>query len=291
MRCPFLKETRARYCEKSAAKKMIRIPAGVAQETCSSPAFVNCAIYQQHAEDSAAAECPHLRESMAQYCAAVPLTRLIRTSESLTSRCGTDGYRYCDVYLAAVNPRALQRDDIPAPATLCYSANHMWLDTAHDGSCHVGIDGFLARVLGGVERITFLTLQGVRRASAVLTARGADLEAVFPNPMLVTSPNQYLRAEPAKLCVDPYGSGWLFEGRQLPGQPAVTSGLRSGGAVAPWMQQEIGRMSAFLDDCRISRRGPQYARDGGVFSAELLAYLTRDEILRLFHEFFWGDRI
>jgi glycine cleavage system H lipoate-binding protein len=291
MRCPFLKETRVKYCDKSAVRKMIRIPGNVAQETCTSPEYSRCAVYQQHADGSAATECPYLRESVAQYCAAAPLTRLIPYSESVLSRCGSAAHRYCDVYLTAVRPPAPRHQDIAAPEGLYYSANHMWLATAGDGSCHLGIDGFLARVLGGVERITFLTQQGIRRASTVLTARGVDLEAVFPNPVLLTAANLYLRANPGKLCADPYGAGWLFEGAQLPGQPAVTSGLKRGDSVAPWMRQEIDRMSAFLDDCRISQRGHPLARDGGVFSAEVLACLTRDEILRLFHEFFWGSRI
>jgi glycine cleavage system H lipoate-binding protein len=299
MNCPFLKEARVKYCDKSAFRKMIRIAGNVAQETCSSPRYKQCGVYGRYAEDSQDAQCPYLRESLAQYCAASAVSRFIPYSEPLLSRCGSDSYRYCDEYLGTANPPAQaaggKRDasvgGIRVPTWLHYSANHMWLDAAKGGSCHLGLDAFLTRVLGTVERITFLKQTGVHRPSAVLTVRGVDLEVVFPNPILLTASNLYLRANPAKLTADPYGMGWLFQGVQLPGQPPVTSGLIRGDATLPWMEREIDRMSAFLSECWISRHGARLMNDGGVFSPDVLQQLNREEILRLFHEFFWGLRV
>lgn len=294
MRCPYLKEARVKYCDKSAFRKMIRIAGDLAQETCSSPRYKQCSVYQRFAEDSANAHCPYLRESPAQYCATASVTRFIPYTESLLSRCTNEGYRYCDVYLALANPpekaAAAERRDCSAggirvPDWLYYSSNHMWLDTAKDGLCHIGVDGFLARVLGCVERIVFSEGPDVRCPGAVLTLRGISLAVVFPNPMLLTASNLYLRANPARLTAEPYGMGWLFQGIQLPGQSAVTSGLIRGDAILPWMRSEIFRMSDFLRDCRISRRGKPSMNDGGVFRADVLNRLSREETLRLFHEF------
>jgi len=299
MNCPFLKEARVKYCDKSAFRKMIRIAGNVAQEPCASPRYKQCAVYERHAEDSQDPQCPYLRESLAQYCAASAVSRFIPYSEPLLSRCGGDSYRYCDVYLGTANPPAqaagAKRDcsvgGIRVPNWLHYSANHMWLDAAKGGSCHFGLDAFLTRVLGTVERITFLKQTGVHRPSAVLTVRGVDLEVVFPNPILLTASNLYLRANPAKLTADPYGMGWLFQGVHLPGQPPVTSGLIRGDAIVPWIDREIGRMSAFLAECWNSRHGATLMNDGGVFSPDVLQHLNREETLRLFHEFFWGLRV
>jgi glycine cleavage system H lipoate-binding protein len=303
MNCSFLKEARVKYCDKSAIRKMIPVAGNVAQETCSSPRYRQCAAYQRDAQDihekQCPAQCPYLHESRAQYCAASAVSRLIPYSEPLLSRCGSDSYRYCDVYLGAANPPAAQatggkRDPsvggIHVPTWLHYSANHMWLDAAQGGSCHLGLDAFLTRVLASVERITFLKQTGVHRPSAILTVRGVDLEVVFPNPIVLTASNVYLRANAAKLTADPYGMGWLFQGLQLPGPQPVTSGLIRGDAILPWIEREIGRMSAFLSECRISRHGAALMNDGGVFSPDVLQQLTREETLRLFHEFFWGLR-
>ncbi len=299
MNCPFLKEAHVKYCDKSAVRKMIRIAGHTAQETCSSRAYKQCAVYRQYAEDSEGTQCPYLRESLAQYCATSALSRFIPYSEPLLSRCGGDSYRYCDVYLGTTSPPAAeaaagQRDcsvaGIRIPTWLQYSSNHMWLDVSKGGACHLGLDAFLMRVLGTVERITFLKQTGVHRPSAVLTARGVDLEVVFPNSILLTASNLYLRANPAKLAADPYGTGWLFQGMQLPGQPPVTSGLLRGDATVPWIEAEVARMSEFLSGCWNARHGMQVMNDGGVFGPDVLQHLTREERLRLFHEFFWGFR-
>ena len=297
MKCPYLKEARVKYCEKSAIRKMIRVPGNVAQETCSSRRYRECVVYQRDADDCDAAQCPYLRESLTRYCATASVTRFIPYSESLLSRCANDAYRFCDVYLGMAHAQAPESDGkrdlevagMQVPNWLYYAANHMWLDTSKDGSCHVGLDAFLSRVLGAAERITFLTAPGIVRPAAVVTVRGMDLEVVFPNAMLQIASNLHLRANPAKLTADPYGAGWLFQSVQLPGQPPITSGLVRGDDIQPWMEREVGRMSDFLGRCRISRH-ENVMNDGGVFSADLLQQLDRDEALRLFHEFFSGVR-
>lgn len=295
MNCPFLKEARVKYCDKSAFRKMIRIAGNVAQETCSSPRYKQCTVYGRYAEDSQDAQCPYLRESLAQYCATAASPRFIPYSEPVLSRCGDDSYRYCDVYLGTAPLEGEKREHavggMRMPNWLHYSANHMWLDAAEGGACHMGLDAFLTRLIGTVERIVFLKQAGVHRPTAVLTVRGVDLEVVFPNPVLLTASNLYLRANPAKLTADPYGTGWLFQGVQLPGQPPVTSGLIRGDAIMPWIEREIGRMSAFLGECWNARHGARLMNDGGVFGPDVLQQLSREETLRLFHEFFWGLRV
>ena len=36
----------------------------------------------------------------------------------------------------------------------------MWLDVGEDGICHAGIDAFLSRALGQVERISYVHCKG-----------------------------------------------------------------------------------------------------------------------------------
>ncbi|MFN7998730.1 MAG: hypothetical protein U0Q18_34220 [Bryobacteraceae bacterium] len=299
MPCPFLKEARVKFCDKSAVRKMIRIAGDVARETCSTPAHQECSVYRRFALESPAPQCPYLRESPVQYCSSASVTRFIPFSDSLLSRCTNDSHRFCDVYLSAGAPRSeelpsekreLSVHGLRVPGWLYYSPNHMWLDVAEGGSWHLGVDALLASVLGPVERITFLTPPGVHRPTAVLRARGVDLEIVFLNPVLLTASNLYLRANPAKLTSDPYGAGWLFEGMVVPGQEAVTSGLIRGDAIRTWMEAEIRRMAALLIGQADAGANDPYMNDGGVFTAEALRRFSHAEILSLFHEFFWGLR-
>jgi glycine cleavage system H lipoate-binding protein len=179
--------------------------------------------------------------------------------------------------MAHPNMEAAEVDGIPLPGWLKYSTNHMWLDVTGDGVCHAGIDAFLSRALGKIERISYVWLKGRHRPTAVLTVEGLDLEVVFPNPFLLTNCNLYLRADPSRLISQPYTGGWLFEGVPEPG--ALDNLLQGAGARA-WMEREQHRINEFL------QQQHQQAADGGQFVAGLARILDRDQLLALFHEFF-----
>jgi glycine cleavage system H protein len=218
-----------------------------------------------------------------QYCGAAPVPKFVPYSESLLSTCGNDSYRYCELYLQMAHPLppAESADGLPMPAELGYSANHMWLDVAEDGVCHVGIDSFLSRALGEVERISFVWKEGHRRPTAVITAAGVDMEITLPFPMQLTKCNLYLRADPKRLTSDPYSGGWLFEG--VPDTGTLESLVR-GEQALEWMDGEVKRISEFLQQLP-GPNGPT-AADGGMFSAGLPRYIEREQMLALFHEFF-----
>ena len=117
--------------------------------------------------EDASGTCPYLGESLMQYCAAAPVMKIVPYSESLLSRCGTDGYRYCELYLGMAHPGldAEEVDGIALPEWLRYSANHMWVDVTEDGTCHAGIDAFLSRALGRIDRISYVWQSGRHRPS------------------------------------------------------------------------------------------------------------------------------
>ncbi|HLK67725.1 MAG TPA: hypothetical protein VKU19_30045 [Bryobacteraceae bacterium] len=286
MTCPFLKEAQVRYCQSSTVRKLIPLsPAAQSDEKCSAASHTSCPVYQsQPDEASAFGPCPYLRESLMQYCGAASVAKLVPYSESLLSRCGNDGYRYCELYLAMAHPGRFAEivEDVPLPEWLRYSANHMWLDVTDDGTCHAGIDAFLSRALGTIDRITYVWTSGTHRPTAVLTVAGTDLEVVFPNPFLITKCNLYLRANPAKLTAEPYTCGWLFEG--VPA-PETTDNLATGAEARRWMDEEQRRINQFLQDHQAG--SPVVcACDGGLFAEGVARHLDRDRLLALSHEFF-----
>lgn len=289
MTCPFLKEAQVKYCQTASVRKLIPLGAGrQADEKCSSAKHASCPVFRSHAdEDAESGACPYLRESLMQYCGAAPVAKLIPYSESLLSRCGGSAYRYCELYLGMAHPEPERNavDGVALPDWLRYSPNHMWLDIGEDGICHAGIDAFLSRVLGKVDRISYVWQKGIlRRPAAVLTTGGVDVEVVFPNPMQLTNCNLYLRADPARLTTEPYTGGWLFEGHPV---PETTANLLEGAAAREWMQQEERHMNEFLQQMS----GGHYAADGGMFAPGLAGMIGREQLLTLFHEFFlpeWG---
>lgn len=297
MQCPFLKETLVESCRHSMVRKLIvRNPENLSLERCSSRAFTECAMYASSPAVFADTQrCPYLDESLAQYCSAAPVPKLIPFSEAVLSRCGSAAHRYCDLFITMAHPQVADVpsvDGIPVPQWLHYAPNHMWLDASEeDGVCHVGVDALFARSLGKIDRITYLTTRGVHHPAVVLSAGDKDFQMVFPNRLFITAPNVYLRADPTRLVSDPYRLGWLFECRPIPEEQdntKPTAGLHSGGEDATrWMQAEYDRLSAFIHSHAGSPAGPDIlVNDGGAVAPGFVEYLDREQAARLQHAFF-----
>jgi glycine cleavage system H lipoate-binding protein len=292
MRCPFLCEAEVSCCRAASMRKPIRLTARAAGlERCSTLAHRECAVYsertpEERAEDSE--RCPFLDTSFVQYCMAASSTKFVPYSDSPTARCGGESFRYCDVYLslahAGSEPGDRSVESVAMPGHLYYAPNHMWLDRTDDGSCHIGVDAFLAKTLGRLERISFVTLGGLRHPAVVLTVQGVDLQLTFPNEVIIVRPNLYVRADPQRVIADPYRSGWLFEAREAAEKPAHAK-LRSGQRAENWMRGDVERLSVAAHRY-LQQIQPGLAGDGGTFGPDLLERLSREEILALFQDYF-----
>ena len=315
MRCPFLHEVQVKYCRAAAFPKMILDSArDVGHERCSSKAHVGCpAAAARVTRRAIGPRCPHLQDATVEYCGASPVTRYVPANNVPLSRCNCGGHLYCELYLATADPRGerlpgnagLARttgpwlrtvvvDGIPVPAHLSYAPNHMWLDVGEDGGCHVGIDAFLARVVGHVDAISFVKPgRGADRPVAVLTVSGVDLQLVFPQALEDVAANAHLRTDPAKLTADPYGAGWLFEGfeptlRGAPVGAVAPAGLIGGESAPRWIFAEGDRLLEFVHE-RIAQptaAGTRLMADGGRVEAGLAGHIDRELRLSLFNEFF-----
>ncbi|MFN7986033.1 MAG: hypothetical protein U0529_01070 [Thermoanaerobaculia bacterium] len=302
MRCPFLREAHVQSCQASPFRKQIVRTGTAADERCGSPAWRECPVVRDRNEDHpVAAACPFHAESLAQYCSAAPVTKLIPWSDQAFSRCGSESHRYCDLFLALARtaapspapgepaPLVDDADGVPVPSWLWFAPTHTWLAVASDGVCHIGVDAFLARTLGGIDRVQFVTTKGVERPAAVLTVRDVDLTVTFPNPVLITGVNGALRADPARLARDPYGLGWLFEGivrdRHVSpnGASRVHDGLLRGDAATAWMRREGLRLRSLAEEASERISGARLAADGGLPAPGLVRQLPHDEALRLSH--------
>ena len=96
MKCPFLKETRVKFCQVSPVKKMIVSDQGdAAIEKCSTPSWTSCPLAQQRMKDNQEHPlCPFLQESLVQYCSLSSVTKFIPYNEAPFSRCLNDSHKY-----------------------------------------------------------------------------------------------------------------------------------------------------------------------------------------------------
>lgn len=312
MKCPFLKEAKVKSCEATAYRKMLLSEStDSGTERCSTPGYAAChAAAARLAGRPVGDRCPFLHEAQAEFCGAASVTRFIPATNDLLSHCNSDGHLYCELYLVHADPQgerrphpAASRDGAPpgppavegvlVPPSLSFAPNHMWLDVADDGCCHVGIDAFASRVLGSVDRVTFVTGGKLTRPIAVLRVNSVDVQMAFPNPLHLVAANVYLRTAPAKLTDDPYGAGWLFEavepvtaGAPLGGR--AREGLLAGASALSWMRDETARLNDFVHQrlARPDADGMRVMADGGSFAEGPAAHLDHEELLNLVSEFF-----
>lgn len=309
MECPFLREARVKYCQASAFRKMIvEARSSITSERCTSPDFAGCpAAASQPAGPAGGSRCPYLQDARVEYCGAAAVTKYIPATDGLLSRCSSESHLYCELYLAHADPAGERLpetaghrsgagpaplvDGMPVPAHLAYAANHLWLDVADDGYCHVGVDALFAKAIGSVDRITFVTSKSMGRPVAVLTVGDVDFQMVFPNAMGSATANLYLRTNPAKIAADPYGTGWLFEGFEPASAgrkgEGVAAGLLDGHRAAEWMQSESDRLTAFVHErLTAPEAGLRVMADGGTFTGAAPNYLGREDLINLYNEFF-----
>ncbi|MGB7848629.1 MAG: hypothetical protein WBL63_23655 [Candidatus Acidiferrum sp.] len=281
MTCPFLKEGRAQYCHAAPARKLILEGPGVSGAgRCASPEYHHCTLVK--GVEPRKERCPHLEEVHVQYCATTSPTKLIPFSDSQLSSCTTDDYRYCDSYLSLARPHGATAP----PQGLLYSANHFWMAAEESGSCHIGIDAMLAEVIGNVDGLTFVTTHGTQRPVVALTVHGVEWPMTFPNPLLIQKVNCHLRGDLKRLTADPYGSGWLFAGWELPGR--TKSGLIAEPHAAAWQAEEQERLAREIHETLA------LTCDGGSPVHGVAQLLSRQQLVCLFQRFFsssqWGPK-
>jgi glycine cleavage system H lipoate-binding protein len=315
MRCPFLREAQTKFCRVSAYRKMIvREPGQVDNDRCFTPDHVGCPAFTGHGEERRNTEhCPFLQEALIQYCGAASVVKYIPYSEAVHSPCGTDCHNYCELFLsiaqpdrrqlpatetdpAAVDPDRSQEhlvEGVRVPGWLWYSPNHMWLDIGDHGIVHIGVDGFLAGLMGEVERVTFATTNGVYRPAVFLSVRGIDLQLVFPRHVNISHPNAALGIHPGRLLADPYTRGWLFEGKIETSAcshvcSSIHTGLVTGAQAVAWMGEEVQRASAWAHQmsCHADPQVGVLMNDGGSMQAGLIQHLRREQALQFFNDFF-----
>jgi glycine cleavage system H lipoate-binding protein len=300
VRCPFLREEQVKSCQAAPFRKSLARSFATGEgERCTSTDHRACAaLHESREAHPDASRCPFLRESLVQFCAASPRPTYVPWSESPDLRCAHDGHRFCELFLAAAGRSARGPavptsdadeaetavvEGVPVPGWLFYADNHMWLDVGDDGLCHLGVDAFLTRLLGEVERLAFLTVKGDVRPAVVFTVAGVDLTLAFGRHLPLVAANTRLRSALDRLVGDPYGLGWLFcarwEGR--------ADGLRHGPAAREWMAAESARLSSAVHERLLRPRdGMALPADGGRPAPGFLRHLEREDALRLCASFF-----
>lgn len=289
MTCPFLREARVWGCRSSNLRKLIPRSTAVLPGTrCLNGGYSRCPNFSGSAgaASSAAGVCPDLVESIAQYCAAAPVTKFIPYSEAVLIRCGSSAYRYCDQYLDQTGPGRgglAETDSISVPDDLLYAKRHWWFDLEEEGPWHAGLDAFTARLTGAADRVGFIPAGTCSAPAVVLTAGARDFTFTLPECLSVSATNLQLRLHPRRIFEDPYTRGWIFEGRLTARQGAeLRQRLWDARRARLRMEEDARLVNELLH--QYGRQECATLGDGGLFEVGILTKLDTDAAYALMHE-------
>ncbi len=150
------------------------------------------------------------------------------------------------------------------PAGISFALNHMWMKMEKEVAV-IGMDEFLARMLGAVESVL---LPGVGAAVAPantgisLSSGARRIRIASPVEGRVLEVNTGVLRDPAIAHRDPYGNGWLF--KVSPAGRAPASGLLSGAAAGEWLRAQMEFAKDFLTSAGRSGALITTLPDGGV---------------------------
>jgi len=148
----------------------------------------------------------------------------------------------------------------PVPDGVRLRANHTWSKDEQQGIVTIGLDEFLAKFLGAVERIAIPPSGGLVDPAAQsirLEDGGKAVMLAPPVPGRVVSINHEVLRSPALAAMDPYGKGWLIKV-----QAEKSNDGMIGAQAMQWLREQAEAARDFFS-VRQGHGAFAYAQDGG----------------------------
>lgn len=176
---------------------------------------------------------------------------------------------------------ALTAGILRIPQGLFFSRNHTWLYLEKSGQARVGIDDFLAHVVGKIQ-VNTLKSPGDKikkgEVVAILEQNGKQLRLHSPVSGEMTEVNTTIAKNGEMLTSDPYNEGWLFS-LKPDNWKSETAGFYLAEEASKWLTSELQRMKDFLSVALAKHTGAVPAivfQEGGEIQANPLEELEAD---------------
>jgi glycine cleavage system H protein len=135
-----------------------------------------------------------------------------------------------------------------APSGVFLDESHVWARLGSDGAMRIGIDAFLAGVLGEVDDVE-LPPRGktVRRGEPLFRIQAGGRTLDVPSPMdgEVVRTHGDASTQPWIVTTDPYGVGWAVALRSETAKASL-SRLKTGPSATAFLRAELQRWIDFL---------------------------------------------
>ena len=188
-----------------------------------------------------------------------------------------------------IDRASIRRQDsdqgLALPAGLFVHRGHTWAEIGRSGSVRVGLDDFVRRILGRLDRVVIRRPgERVAQGEAMLALEKDGRRVLLPAPVsgVIETVNGPLIAHPEGL-EDAYRDGWAYTLRPSRLGEEVRI-LRVAEAGMTWLREEMGRFV----DWMAGMRPAAALQDGGMPATGALAHLD-DVAWESFQKEFLGD--
>ncbi len=142
-----------------------------------------------------------------------------------------------------------ERETLRIPKSVFFHPGHTWARLQDGDSLEVGIDDFVQKALGGIDRVLLPNVgEFVRQGDAVITVghKGKQLSLVAPASGYVRSVNRDAVENPGMVSENPYRDGWLMliEPAELARNLSM---LHVAENAVSWIKDEVKRFREFLN--------------------------------------------
>ena len=170
-------------------------------------------------------------------------------------------------------------DGLAVPSGLFLHPGHTWLELQPSGSVRVGLDDFVNKAVGRIDRVKLL-LSGsdsrVEQGQPMLEVEQAGKIVVLPSPVsgTVSASNRAVEARPGMLSEAPY-QNWVYSIAPTRLGKEILS-LKVAESATSWLKDEVDRFTQWLTNLGASQALPALA-DGGLPTVGVLGDLPSTE--------------
>jgi glycine cleavage system H protein len=139
-------------------------------------------------------------------------------------------------------------EHILIPKGYFLSRAHVWVEMTFGGEARIGLDDFLQKIIGGVDRIESAKPgTELKKGEPLLTIHTGSRTLTIPAPLsgTVSKLNETVLDSPKVLQTDPYVSGWIamLTPKNIAPELLLLSAAQDAGQ---WMKAEIARFRDFI---------------------------------------------
>ena len=185
-------------------------------------------------------------------------------------------------------PFDLQLEKLALPGGLFFHQGHTWLKLDTSGSVKVGLDDFVQKVIGRIDKIKPRKIgDSIFQGEKLVTIQQGKRKAEFNSPVdgVIDSINEEIVSNPKGIKENPYEKGWIYSIKPT-NLPTNIKSLSVAEDALAWLKKEVQKFREFIAEQFVDDKmlGKTLA-DGGVPVEGVMEHMDDFSWMKLQEEF------